>query len=478
VNLFLAMIGVGLVTSIHCVFMCGGLVLTYAVKGAEDGPWYRRLMPHLVYQSAKIFSYATVALILGGIVALLGRAFDITPFRNWLMVAAGIYMVLLGIGMTGKVKALRNLTPKPPKFLIEALSKNRKQAVSDAKAGTTSLATPLTFGLLTGFMPCAPLIAAQAAAISAGSPALGALAMIGFGLGTAPLMLAFGFVSSMLSKQFQAKLQIVAAVAVMIFGLVIFNRGLMVVGSPVTFDTVKNSVVGSPQAAADTSRYKTAADGVVEIPLTIQNTQFSPQNISLPADKKVRLIVNRKEENACSAQLAIPQLGVLANLTPNGVTSVDVPAAKAGSYTLTCGMGMMAGGITVGGAPGSGGQPSSGGGEIPLLPFVLVALVAGGYAAYRLTGKGKAAAPAYMPAVAAAGTSAAAMKRGGQSSSATQSRTGSSAQNAKGTHASSRRHAQPEPVTVWGFQPTEVVVGLSLAVGAALAGLAFGGFFH
>jgi len=31
---------------------------------------------------------------------------------------------------------------------------------------------------------------------------------------------------------------------------------------------------------------------------------------------------------------------------------------------------------------------------------------------------------------------------------------------------------------VWGFQPTEVVVGLSLAVGAALAGLAFGGFFH
>ena len=330
VNLFLSMLGVGLVTSIHCVFMCGGLVLTYAVKGTEEGPLYRRLLPHLAYQGAKILSYATVALVLGGIVALLGRAFDITPFRNWLMVAAGVYMVLLGIGMTGRVKALRNLTPKPPQFLIRALSKNRKQAVADANAGTTSLATPLTFGLLTGLMPCAPLIAAQAAAISAGSPALGALAMVGFGLGTAPLMLAFGFVSSLLSKQFQSKLQIVAAVAVMVFGLVILNRGLMVVGSPVTFDTVRNSVLGGPQVASDTTQFRTGADGVVEIPLTIENVRFSPQNVSLPADKPVRLIVDRKEANACSAQLAIPQLGVLANLKDNAVTVVDVPGSQGG----------------------------------------------------------------------------------------------------------------------------------------------------
>jgi sulfite exporter TauE/SafE len=472
VNLFLSMFGVGLVTSIHCVFMCGGLVLTYAVKGTEEGPLYKRLLPHLAYQGAKIFSYATVALVLGGIVALLGRAFDITPFRNWLMVAAGIYMVLLGIGMTGRVKALRNLTPRPPQFLIRALSKNRKQAVSDANAGTTSLATPLTFGLLTGLMPCAPLIAAQAAAISAGSPALGAFAMIGFGLGTAPLMLVFGFASSLLSKQFQAKLQVVAAVAVMIFGLVILNRGLMVVGSPVTFDTVKSAVVGSPQVASDTTQYKTAADGVVEIPLTIENVRFSPQNISLPADKPVRLIVDRKEANACSAQLAIPQLGVLANLKDNAVTVVDVPAAKAGSYTLTCGMGMMAGGITVGGAPAG-----SAGGGVPLLLFVVIALVGGGYAAYRLTGKREAGVPALQRAASASSTGATSAKRGRSSGTSARSRAGSaSAASAKGGRAPSR--ARGAPALVFGLQPTELVVGLSLIAGAVIAGLAFGGFFN
>jgi sulfite exporter TauE/SafE len=454
VNLFLSMLGVGLVTSIHCVFMCGGLVLTYAVKGAEEGPLYKRLLPHMAYQGAKILSYATVALILGGLVALLGRAFDITPFRNWLMVAAGIYMVLLGVGMTGKVKPLRNLTPRPPQFLIRALSKNRKQAVSDANAGTTSLATPLTFGLLTGLMPCAPLIAAQAAAISAGTPALGALAMVGFGLGTAPLMLAFGFVSSLLSKQFQSKLQIVAAVAVMIFGLVILNRGLMVVGSPVTFDTVKNSVVGSPQVASDTTQYKTGTDGVVEIPLTIENVRFSPQNLSLPADTPVRLIVDRKEANACSAQLAIPQLGVLSDLKDNAVTIVDVPAAPRGAYTLTCGMGMMAGGITVGGAPSG-----SAGGGFPMLPAILLALVGGGYAAYRVTRNRRAGVPALQPAPAQA-----------------RSKSGTGSARTKGPQAPS-----PSPgasVLVFGLQPTEVVAGLSLIGGAIIAGLAFGGFFQ
>jgi plastocyanin domain-containing protein len=69
----------------------------------------------------------------------------------------------------------------------------------------------------------------------------------------------------------------------------------------------------------------------------------------IPADKPVRLIVDRREANACSAQLAVPQLGVLATLKDNGTTVVELPAAKAGSYTLTCGMGMMAGTLTVGG---------------------------------------------------------------------------------------------------------------------------------
>lgn len=460
-NLFLSLFAVGLVTSIHCVFMCGGLVLTYAVKGAESGPWYRRLVPHLAYQGAKILSYATVALLLGGLVALLGRAVDITPFRNWLMVVAGVYMVLLGIGMTGKVKALRYLTPRPPKFLINALSRNRKKASADAAEGHASLATPLSFGLLTGLMPCAPLIAAQASAMASGSPLLGAWAMVGFGLGTMPLMLLFGFASSLLSRRFQDKLQIVAAIAVAIFGFVILNRGLMLVGSPVTFDTVRTAVVGSPVVASqDTSAFKKGADGVVEIPISIENVRFIPQIVSIPANTPVRLVVDRKEANACSAQLSIPSAGVLVNLADNAVTTVDVPATAAGTYTLTCGMGMMSGSLVAGGSAGSGG-----GGSPLTIPLALAVFIGGSYAAVRIRSKRQAALRAAEAARAAARKSGKGGKPAGSGS-------------ARKSAADGKASAEASNGLLWGFQPVEIVIGASLIIMSLIIGLASGGFFR
>lgn len=458
-NLFLSLFAVGLVTSIHCVFMCGGLVLTYAVKGTEDGPWYRRLVPHLAYQGSKILSYATVALILGGLVALLGRAVDITPFRNWLMVVAGLYMVLLGVGMTGKVKALRYLTPRPPKFLITALSRNRKKASTDAAEGHASLATPISFGLLTGLMPCAPLIAAQASAMASGSPLLGAWGMVGFGLGTMPLMLVFGFASSLLSRRFQDKLQIVAAIAVVIFGFVILNRGAMLVGSPVTFDTVRTAVVGGPVVAPqDAGAFKKDADGVVEIPLTIENVQFIPQTVSIPADTPVRLVVDRKEADACSDQISIPAADkLLVDLEPNAVTVVDVPAMAEGTYTLTCGMGMMSGSLVVGGTAVAGA-----GGTSPLIPALAVVALAGGlYIVMRRRSKRRALEATALAAKASAKSSA----KGGKSAPGV----------AVGKDVPAVR---PEGPTLWGYTPVEIVIAASLVVMAIIIGLASGGYFH
>jgi sulfite exporter TauE/SafE len=460
VSLFLALFAVGLVTSIHCIFMCGGLVLTYAVKGTEDGPWYRRLVPHLAYQGSKITSYAIVALILGGIVALVGHAINITPFRNWLMVVAGLYMVLLGIGMTGKVAFLRHISPRPPKFLIDALSRNRKKASSDAAEGHASLATPISFGLLTGLMPCAPLIAAQASAMASGSPALGALGMVGFGLGTMPLMLVFGFASSLLTRQFQAKLQVVAAIAVMIFGVVIFNRGLMVVGSPVTFDTVRLAVLGGPTTAPGSTQYKTAANGAVEVPLAIENATYVPQTVSVPANKPFTLVVDRKEANPCSAQLAIPQAGVLANLADNGITRVNVPAIKSGRYTLTCGMGMISATLLVGAIPGS--NPGS-----PLaVPALLAALFGAAFLAYRWMLRRRA-------------KQAPAAPRG---SPARRAKTGGSLGASRGKGPARRTRSgpmpSPAPVTFMGLRPIEFVLASSAVAVAVLVGLASGGLFR
>ena len=116
-------------------------------------------------------------------------------------------------------------------------------------------------------MPCGPLQAAQLSAAATGSAATGAVAMFGFGLGTAPLMLAMGVGSGYVGDVLKKRMNLVAAVAVIILGLVMFNRGSMLVGSPLTVQSLRQTVAGAP---AETSEdWVIAEDGVAEIEIVI-----------------------------------------------------------------------------------------------------------------------------------------------------------------------------------------------------------------
>jgi sulfite exporter TauE/SafE len=376
-DLFLPMLTLGLVTSLHCVSMCGPMVVTYALKGTEDGTVAQRVVPNLAYQSAKIASYMLVGLLLGAI----GSAFNLAAIRPYVMVAAGAFMIVLALGMTGRFPWAAKLTPRPPRFLVRALTKTRRKAVSDAEAERSSLATPITFGLLTGLMPCAPLMAAQLNAAASGSALRGLVAMFAFGLGTAPLMLGFGTASSLIPRAIKERVMVALAIVVLVFGVTYLNRGAMLLGSPVTLQTAQTAVFGGQTTAEGPAIV--GADGVAEVPLTIANVRFVPSIVDIPADVPVRLVVDRQEANACSDQLAVPQLGVLVDLAPNAVTIVSLPPAKAGTYTLTCGMGMMSGQLRVGAV--AGGSPNDTGGIV--LVLALAGTVAAGVALTRTAPK-------------------------------------------------------------------------------------------
>lgn len=343
--LFASMFVLGLVTSIHCVSMCGPMVVTYAVRGAEQRSWALRLVPNLVYHGARISSYVAVGLVLGAV----GAVLNVASIRPYVLVAAGVFMIVVGLGMTGRARWAARLAPRSPQFLTRALARVRRKAQADAAEQRSSLLTPAAFGLLTGLFPCAPLIAAQLTAVSSGSVAGGGVAMLAFGLGTAPLLLAFGVASSLLPQRTRLRLVSVLALVVIAFGVVYVSRGLTRLGMPVTPATARQALLGDPgTAAVGAPAYGTAPDGVKEVSLAIANTQFAPSTLSVPVDEPFRLIVDRREANACSDQLAIPALGMVSDLTANGLTVIDMPAAPTGTYTLTCGMGMMSGKVVAG----------------------------------------------------------------------------------------------------------------------------------
>ena len=466
--IFVSMLTLGLITSVHCISMCGPMVVTYAVKGEENGPWYRKLIPNLAYQIAKITSYVIVGLLLGAI----GSAFNLDGIRPYIMLVAGVFMIVMGLGMTGKAPWAAKLTPRPPKFLMQALQRTRRKANEDAEAGESSLATPVTFGLLTGLMPCAPLVAAELAAAATGNVLLGGLAMFAFGLGTSPLMLAFGTASSMLPTDLKKRMMSALAIVVIVFGGVYLNRAAMRLGSPVTFDTVKNYALGtSPGAAASAASYKTGAGGVTEVPLTIENGKFVPAALQIPADKPVRLVVNRKADDACSAQIALPQLGITQNLKPNAITTVDIPAHSAGQYTLTCGMGMMSGSLTVG-TPAAGAGPSS---PLPWLLLTIASVAAALWVLLRPSAS-RETAPVSAHARARIGSSASSRSRGSRAGA---SSGGRSAGRLAGRHVNGSGSAAADDAMVAGFTGTQAIVGTTLVLIAILAGVALGsGLLH
>jgi len=341
ITMFATSFALGLATSVHCIAMCGPMVVTYVVRCADDATWWGRLAPNLAYQGARITSYVVVGTLLGAI----GSVLDFDAARPWVMVIAGVFMIVLGLGMTGRFPWALKLTPRPPKALITAVSRLRRKATAAGEESEGTLVVPIAFGLLTGLMPCAPLQAAELVAATSGSALYGGVVMLAFGLGTAPLLLIFGTASSMVPTAWKQRLHSALAIVVIISGLIFLNRAALLTGFPISSRAVTGLFSGSTSQSA--LEFTEGADGVAEVPLVIQNVQYFPSSVVVPANRPVRLIVDRREAVGCSDFLVIADMGVSVPLAPNATTEVELPASEPGTYPMTCGMGMMSGEIVV-----------------------------------------------------------------------------------------------------------------------------------
>ncbi len=144
---------IGLMTSVHCVAMCGGINISQCVPphGAKEGR-FGALWPSLLYNLGRVISYTSVGFIVGA----LGSAITFSnTAQGVLKLIAGIFMVIMGLNMLDIFPWLRKLAPRLPKVFT-----------SKAASGA-----PLVVGLLNGLMPCGPLQAMQIYALSTGRPA-------------------------------------------------------------------------------------------------------------------------------------------------------------------------------------------------------------------------------------------------------------------------------------------------------------------
>ena len=222
---------VGMLTSVHCVAMCGGIALSQSVGKLEDrgsqpgnsftapaSGRFQRLLPGLFYNAGRVVSYT----IIGGVVGALGAVFSFSPLMKGIIAGlAGVFMVFLGLKMLGILSGLPRISG-----IVPASLKKVAGTFSAALAKRGSFAV----GLLNGLMPCGPLQTMQLYALGTGSFFAGALSMFIFSVGTVPLMLVFGLAAAFLPKKFVPSMIKVSAVLVMLLGILTLGRAAALSG--------------------------------------------------------------------------------------------------------------------------------------------------------------------------------------------------------------------------------------------------------
>jgi sulfite exporter TauE/SafE len=194
----------GAANSLHCAAMCGPLALAFqgGAKGAVS------------YQLGRVCAYGAVGVALGGLGAALGTR-ELAAPSAWVafVLAAGL-VVLATVGERGAlaIPGLGNL-------LQGALARTRSWSPT-WRAGALGAATPL--------LPCGLLWAACAGASLAGSPLRGGGVMLGFALGSLPLLLLAQSQAGRLAQRFGPRtLQLVQRGAMLLAAATLVWRGVM-----------------------------------------------------------------------------------------------------------------------------------------------------------------------------------------------------------------------------------------------------------
>ncbi len=316
---------VGLLTGFHCVSMCGGFVVGYTAKDAQKG--IKSYKSHFNYALGKTISYT----VIGAAFGLLGSIIAFTPMmRGVAGIIAGVFLIIFGLNMLKWIPALRKIRINTPKFISRFVGKESEKQNS-----------PLIIGLLNGLMlACGPLQAIYIMAAGTGSMIEGAKLLFVFGLGTLPVMLSFGFLTTIISSKATHKILKISGAVVIILGLIMVNRGLALTGTGLDTTSLMASVSASDNSVK--GDFVAMEDGYQIIRMDVTGNGWEPDKFVLKKGVPVKWIINGKEINGCNNAIQVPKLGLNFDIK-KGEQTIEFTPAQEGTIPWSCWMGMISG---------------------------------------------------------------------------------------------------------------------------------------
>ena len=309
---------IGLLTSVHCIAMCGGINLTQSTMAARGGGSIVR--SNIVYNFGRVVSYTVIGGIVGGIGSVLSYG---GTLRGAISTVVGVIMIIMALSMLGVFWPLRKLPLHLPAGFYRKL------------AGSSAGRSSLVIGLLNGLMPCGPLQSMQIYALSTGSIIRGALSMLLFSLGTVPLMLGLGLFSGRLNRSRAGIMLTVSALLIFVMGVHMAGNGLTLSGISLTTSS-RNETAVMAVVTENEQRVITEVDYGSYEAFTVRR--------GIPVEWTI--VVPDGKLNGCNGEIVVPAYDLSVRLH-EGENVVSFTPNETGTIPYSCWMGMIKSSIKV-----------------------------------------------------------------------------------------------------------------------------------
>ncbi|TJZ50785.1 sulfite exporter TauE/SafE family protein [Sphingobacterium olei] len=199
----------GLFGSIHCVVMCGPLLV--AIQGNQRISW-RQTFNKLLHQTGRILTYGCIGLLVG----LFGSLAALQGWQEGFSVITGAILIVIGLFYFVGKKSIKlaRLQTRAIQPLARVMGKWLY------KPGGAFIA-----GILNGILPCGMVYMALASAMNADQVMNSFWFMVLFGLGTLPLMFTFSFATSLPKSIFKMKFVRIIPFLYLLMGMWFLLRG-------------------------------------------------------------------------------------------------------------------------------------------------------------------------------------------------------------------------------------------------------------
>lgn len=205
---FLVGLFLGLAGSLHCIGMCGPLILLFPLNGTTK---ILGLLNSFIYQLGRVFIYVLLGLLFGAIFQII----DLTYFERYFSIVVGILFFVLWVReVSAKTKTSQNS--------LQAIILNLFGQVIQSK----SYFGMFLGGMMNGLLPCGLVYGALLAAFGTGTTQGSMVFMLGFGLATIPSMIVLSFFKNTITINFRQKLGNLLPWWLLILGVWFLLRGL------------------------------------------------------------------------------------------------------------------------------------------------------------------------------------------------------------------------------------------------------------